>query len=63
MEQIRPRDTVLPMYPLGARKIAGGRIGPVRSTPTGTTLRLVAVVGTAALRITTVQPPVGGNAA
>jgi len=51
------------MYPLGSRKFAGGRIGPTRQTSTGTTLRLVAVVGTAALKITTVQPPVGPRVA
>ena len=41
---------------------AAGRI-PSRRTSSGTTLRLVAVVGQAALKITTVQPPVGPRAA
>jgi len=42
---------------------AAGRIGPSRRTDTGTTLRLVTVIGTAGLKITDVQPPVGPRAA
>ncbi len=45
------------------RLFAAGRLGPRRETPTGTTLRLVAVVNTAAIKITTVQPPQGPRAA
>lgn len=52
MDQIRPRRTLF----------AAGRI-PARRTPSGTTLRLVARIDTAGLRITQVEPPQGPRAA
>lgn len=49
-------------HPPRSRLFASGRIGPRPAPQTGTTMRCVAVLDTAAIRITTVQPPRGPRA-